>query len=157
MVGVMGLRRLFEVLCRYGRQDVAWRVMTVKGYPGQLEMLTGDRTTLTEGLDGSGSGCHAMFASPDAFLYSCLGGITVDRTAAEQIVIAPFCPPDPGSVRCAQILPEGEISVRWERLGKTVSFDISVPKGLRTRLVLNGASEKFEETLDGGRRRVTLG
>ena len=157
MVGVMGLRRLFEVLCRYGRQDVAWRVMTVKGYPGQLEMLTGDRTTLTEGLDGSGSGCHAMFASPDAFLYSCLGGITVDRTAAEQIVIAPFCPPDPGFVRCTQILPEGEVSVRWEREGKTVSFDISVPKGLRTRLMLNGPSEKYEETLDGGRRRVTLG
>ena len=157
MVGVMGLRRLFEVLCRYGRQDVAWRVMTVKGYPGQLEMLSGDRTTLTEGLDGSGSGCHAMFASPDAFLYRCLGGITVDRTAAEQIVIAPFCPPDPGFVRCSQILPEGEVSVRWEREGKTVSFEISVPKGLRTRLVLNGASEKYEETLDGGRRKITLG
>ena len=157
MVGVMGLRRLFEVLCRYGRQDVAWRVMTVKGYPGQLEMLTGDRTTLTEGLDGSGSGCHAMFASPDAFLYRCLGGITVDRTAAEQIVIAPFCPPDPGFVRCSQILPEGEVSVRWERDGKTVSFDVSVPKGLRTRILLNGPSERYEETLDGGRRRVTLG
>ncbi len=97
-----------------------------------------------------------MFASPDAFLFRCPGGITVDRTSAEQIVIAPFCPPDLGFVRCSQILPEGEVSVRWEREGKTVSFEISVPKGLRTRLVLNGASEKYEETLDGGRRKVTL-
>lgn len=157
MVGIMGLRRLFEVLCRYGRQDVAWKVMTVEGYPGQYEMLTGDRTTLTEGLDGSGSGCHAMFASPDAFLYRCPGGITVDRTAAEQIVVSPWCPPDLGFVNCTQILPEGEISVRWERTGKTVLFDVSVPEGLRTRLELNGPSERYSEILEGGRRTVTLG
>lgn len=156
MVGIMGLRRLFGVLCRYGRQDVAWRVMTVEGYPGQLEMLTGDRTTLTEGLDGSGSGCHAMFASPDAFLYRCPGGITVDRTAPAQVTVSPYCPEDLSFVRCSQHIAEGEISVCWERRGSDVVFDISVPPGVRSKLELKVTDERYEEELSGGHRKVTL-
>ena len=119
-------------------------------------MLTGDRTTLTEGLDGSGSGCHAMFASPDAFLYRCPGGITVDRTAPAQVTVSPYCPEDLSFVRCSQHIAEGEISVCWERRGSDVVFDISVPPGVRSKLELKVTDERYEEELSGGHRKVTL-
>lgn len=150
MVGVVGLRRLFDLLCRFDRPDAAWKVLTVEGYPGQFNMLTGGRTTLTEGLDGRGSGCHCMFASPDGFLYKGLGGITVDRTREHAVSIEPYCPENLPFVRCTQRLPEGEISVFWKRNGNKIRFEISVPEGLSAEVKLEGKSGRFEKVLERG-------
>ena len=156
-VGVLGLRRIYELLCGLGKPEIAYKMLTVEGYPGQLHMLSGGRTTLTEHLDFNGSGNHCMFASPDAFLYRLLGGITVNRLDPVPVTVAPFCPEDLPFVRCAQRLPEGEIFVEWRRENGAVTFAIRVPAGLPARLTLRAGAEAFDELLpEGGSRRVTL-
>ena len=156
-VGVMGLRRIYELLCELGKPETAWRMLTAEGYPGQLYMLSGGRTTLTEMLDLGGSGCHCMFASPDAFFYRRLGGIRVNRIASVPVTVAPFCPADLPFARCAQTLPEGEILSAWQRENGAVTFEIRTPEGLPARLTLRTAADAYDELLPhGGERRITL-
>lgn len=156
-VGVLGLRRVYDLLCELGRPETAWRMLTVEGYPGQFHMLSGGRTTLTERLDHSGSGDHCMFASPDTFLYRRLGGVTVDRRSQIPVVIAPYCPDDLPYARCSQRLPEGEVRVSWERLDGAVEFDIRIPAGIAAKLDLRTGTDSYTELLpDGGSRRLRL-
>lgn len=137
LMGVVGTRLVFDLFREFGRGDLAYKILTVEGYPGPLNMLTKGRTTLTEGLDGGGSGCHCMFASPDATLYKLLGGITVDRTAESTVTIAPYCPADIGHVKCTQIIAEGTVSVEWTREDDAVRYEISVPEGVKADVELS--------------------
>ena len=156
-VGVLGLRRIYDLLFDLGQPVTAYRMLTVQGYPGQLHMLSGGRTTLTECLDFGGSGNHCMFASPDAFFYRRLGGITVDRTQETPVTVAPYCPGDLPFVRCTQILPEGEIASCWHRENGAVTFEIRIPAGMPAKLDLQTASDSYTELLpQGGERRVSL-
>ncbi|MBQ6020023.1 MAG: family 78 glycoside hydrolase catalytic domain [Clostridia bacterium] len=156
-VGVLGLRRIYDLLFSLGKPEEAYRLLTAQGYPGQLHMLSGGRTTLTERLDFEGSGDHCMFASPDTVFYKYLGGITVDRTSAVSVKIAPYCPDELSFVRCSQTLPEGEIRVEWRKEADGVVFDVWVPQGLSARVSLRTPADAYEETLpNGGNRRVAL-
>ena len=156
-VGVMGLRRIYDVLVSLGKPETAWRVFTARGYPGQLYMLTGGRTTLTECLDLTGSGDHCMFASPDAFFYKHLCGIRIDRTQSVPVTVSPYSPADLPFARASVLLPEGEVYSAWERAGDTVTFDVRVPEGLPARLLLRTRTGAHTELLPaGGSRRVTL-
>ena len=102
-----------------------------------------------------GSGCHAMFASPDAALYRFLGGIEIDRTKNTPVTIKPYCPPELSFVTCAVKTPEGEIRVHWRREKGGILFEIAVPRGLPAFLLLGEGASAHTETLpDGGRRRI---
>ena len=156
-VGVLGLRRIYDLLFSLGRGEEAYRLLTVRGYPGQLHMLSGGRTTLTERLDFGGSGDHCMFASPDTVFYKYLGGITIDRTSDVPVTVAPYCPDDLSFVRCSQKLPEGEIRVEWRKETDGIVFDVSVPQGLPARILLRTPADEYKETLqNGGERRIAL-
>lgn len=130
IVGVVGTRLIFDLFREFGRPDLAYKILTIEGYPGHLNMLTKGRTTLTEGLDSGGSGCHCMFASPDATLHKMLGGITVDRMSENVITIAPYCPSDLNHVKCTQTISEGTVSVEWSREGDEICYKITVPEGV---------------------------
>ena len=133
-------------------------MLTAEGYPGPLHMLSGGKTTLTETLDGGGSGCHAMFASPDASLYRILGGVGLDRGAQTPLTVAPYCPPALSFVRCAMRVPEGEIRVFWQRENGGIRFEIEVPAGLPALLRLGAGTDGHIETLpNGGKRAVWIG
>ena len=156
-VGVLGLRRIYDLLFSLDRPEEAYRLLTAEGYPGQLHMLSGGRTTLTECLDFAGSGDHCMFASPDTVFYKYLGGIRINRTSPVPVTISPYCPDDLPFVRCSQTLPEGKISVEWRRDRGNIIFDIDIPRGLSARLSLKTAAGTYEEELpDGGKKRVAL-
>ncbi|MBQ7152719.1 MAG: family 78 glycoside hydrolase catalytic domain [Clostridia bacterium] len=156
-VGILGLRRIYEVLCAMGRPDIAYRMLTVEGYPGQLHMLSDGRTTLTELLDFGGSGDHCMFASPDGFLYRHIGGITVDRSRKTPVSIEPYCPADMDYAKCTQRLAEGDVGCAWRRENGTISFTIRVPEGLSAELKLKAGKESYTELLEnGGERSVIL-
>ena len=156
-VGVLGLRRIYDLLFSLDRPKEAYRLLTAEGYPGQLHMLSGGRTTLTECLDFAGSGAHYMFASPDTVFYKYLGGIRINRTSPVPVTLSPYCPDDLPFVRCSQTLPEGKISVEWRRDRGNIIFDIDIPRGLSARLSLKTAAGTYEEELpDGGKKHVAL-
>lgn len=153
-MGVIGTRRMFEVLRSFGRDDIAYRALTAPGYPGPLDMIGADCTTLPEGLDGSGSGCHAMFDSPDAMLYRMIGGITVDRLGETPLVIQPYCPGDLTFASARQTLAEGTVAVEWRRRedGKVV-FTIDIPQDMEAEIRLPGTPAMRR---GGGRYEMTV-
>jgi len=151
--GIVGNRVMYDVLCSFGRQDIAWKVLTVEGYPGPLHMLSNDRTTLTEGLNGWGSGCHNMFGAPDAMFYKMIAGITVNRRAENTVVVAPYFAEDLSWARATQELSEGTVSVAWERRNGAVELSVLIPEGVTAELRLPGrASEK----LSAGLKNLTI-
>jgi len=136
ILGVVGTRLVFDVLAEFKRQDIAYKIMTVEGFPGAFDRIAYGRTTLPECYDGGGSGCHCMFASPDTFFYKTLAGITVDRTAEDVVTVKPYCPDDIDHVKCTQTIAEGTISVEWRRENGRIVYDIDVPHGIRAKVSL---------------------
>lgn len=156
LMGVVGTCKIFDLLIDFGRQDVAYKLLTAEGYPSPLYMIEGGRTTLPEGLDGHGSGCHCMFASPDTALYRLLGGITVNRRKASAISIRPYCPEGLDYACCSQKLAEGVISSSWKRAGDEIVFEIEIPEGCTADLALANGEKKKETLLKEGRYTFVL-
>lgn len=156
LMGVVGLRTVFDVLYEFDRPDIAFKLLTAEGFPSPMHMLSGGKTTLTEGLDGGGSGCHTMFASPDAALYRVLGGITINRNDNPFITIKPYCPKELNEVACSQKIAEGKVVCNWRREGELVHFELEIPKGTVANVILEGNNDKIEKLLSEGSYSFSL-
>ena len=143
VMGVMGVRRIFDLFISEGHPEMAYELLTKEGYPGVLDHTSHNRTTLPEGLDGSGSGCHIMFGSPDSVLFRFLAGVKVDRSKENVISISPYIPDDLSFVNCEQILPEGKLTANWKKEKDKVSYYIEIPQGLTAVFKKNDNSEEF--------------
>ena len=155
-MGIFGQRFIGDVLREYGREDVLYKILTVKGYPGLMNMIAKGQTTVAENLTGGdndvwGSGCHCMFAAFDTNFHRILGGITVDRFCDIFVTIAPCCPAGLTFAEDRQKIKEGEIYSKWERCdnGK-IKFTVNIPDGVKAELRLHGTAEKTEQTVGGG-------
>lgn len=146
--GIVGHRIIFDVLRSFGREDIAWKVITTDGYPGPLNMLAGGRTTLTEGLDFRGSGCHNMFAGPDTVFYKIICGININRRNEIPVVIAPYFPENLEWAKATQKLKEGTISVFWERKDGKVNCEIVIPDGIKAEIKLPGREAEIVNRLN---------
>ncbi len=136
VMGIMGTRRIFDLLRDEGMPEAAYALLTKEGFPGILDMAGHCRTTLPEWPDGSGgSGCHVMFGCPDAMLYRLLGGITVNFDKEIPVEISPFIPDDLSYVSCEQIIKGEKMSVNWEKEDGQIVFDLTVPKTVKARFV----------------------
>lgn len=156
LMGVIGLREIFDVFRSFGRDDLAYRIMTAEGYPSPRNMIAHGETTLTEGLDGGGSGCHCMFASPDAMFHRILGGITIDRRSAPAISIRPYCPEDMTYVSASQEIGEGIVECAWRRVSGKIAFTVKIPAGCTAQVELKGVKACVSEMLGGGNYNFIL-
>ena len=146
LMGVVGTRIIYDVFLSFDRADLAWKLLTAEGYPSMLHMIANGQTTLTEGLDGGGSGCHCMFASPDTALYKIAGGIRINRCDEIPVTVAPYFADSLDSVHCTQTLSEGTVTVDWKRTDGVICLTLEIPVGLQAVLRLSGA----DETVLGG-------
>ena len=153
LMGVVGTRIIYDVFLSFDRADLAWKLLTSTGYPSMLNMIANGQTTLTEGLDGSGSGCHCMFASPDTALYKLLGGIRVDRTKEIPVTVAPYFARTLDHVHCTQTLSEGTLTVDWKRTDGELTVVLEIPAELKVMLRLPDAKETV---LGGGTYTYTI-
>lgn len=114
LLGIIGMRILFDVLDEFDRRDIVLRIMSLNGYLCPQHMFEENRTTLPESPDGSGSGCHCMWGSTDTVFFRIFGGITVDRSKEIPVIVRPYFVKDLKWVTCTQQLPEGKLSVSWK-------------------------------------------
>ncbi len=139
--GILGTKYIMEVLHRYHRNDIAWKLILQKTYPGWLHLIR-DRSTLSENWNGTGSHNHCMFGSVDAILYKMLAGIHVD----ESIIITPYFPAELNFVKAGVSYADGQVLVEWNRTNTFVSLQIHVT-GKRDVYFRYG---DFNEKLDEG-------
>ncbi len=73
--GIVGTFFVFSTLMDLGRDDLAYRMVTQKDFPGWGHMVEAGATTIWESWNGAGSHNHPALGCIDAWFYQALGGI----------------------------------------------------------------------------------
>ncbi|MDE5608270.1 MAG: glycoside hydrolase family 78 protein [Muribaculaceae bacterium] len=152
--GFVATAWISDALSLIGRDDLAYKQLTNREYPGWLYPVTQGATTIWERLDsythtdgfGSNNGMnsfnHYSFGSVGRWLITRTLGI--DRNFDGSYTIAPR--PDPtGSITHASgwlDTPGGRIESAWERMPDgSFSYEISAPAAVQALILLPGQTE----------------
>lgn len=126
--GVIGTKVMFDVLCDFGREDLIYKILNADGPLSQKYKLENGKTTVFEFPPESGSGCHCMWASPDAAFHKVLGGIKIDYSKEVPVTVKPHFEKDLEWVKCSQKISSGEISVYWKVMNDEFEFELQLPE-----------------------------
>ena len=132
--GILGTRYILDTLTKYGRSDLAYRLVTQTTYPGWGYMIKEGATTLWERWEymaggGMNSHNHIMFGSVDAWFYRVLAGINVDSPVYgfRRIMIKPYIPGDLSYVSASVNTIRGLVSSSWRKETNALILDVTLP------------------------------
>ncbi len=130
--GVFGTKYLLNMLSATSNNDVAYRMVDQKEFPGWGHMLENGATTLWETWaqsDNVYSQNHPMFGMVSEWFFKSLGGIEPSSRARgyDHFSIAPFMATDLDWVEAKYESVRGTISSRWKRENRKVTLHIEVP------------------------------
>lgn len=138
--GFLGTARLLRALHRIGRDDVAYRVLLQRTYPGWLYQVEAGATTTWEHWDswreghGFAGRCmnsfgHIAFGSCGDYLFGVIGGINADSIAYKTIRIEPVIEQGITWAKANYESIQGNIMSSWEYDGGNVLMNIEIPVG----------------------------
>jgi alpha-L-rhamnosidase len=129
--GDVGFHYLVEALTNSGRSQLLYEMNNRDDVPGYGFQLKKGATSLTESWAAleNVSNNHLMLGHLMDLFYAGLGGISQTETsiAYKEIVINPEMVGDLTWVKTSYQSPYGEIRSEWEKSGKTVKMNITVP------------------------------
>jgi len=130
--GIFGTKYLLNMLSATSNNDVAYRMVDQKEFPGWGHMLENGATTLWETWaqsDNVYSQNHPMFGMVSEWFFKSLGGIEPSSRARgyDHFSIAPFMATDLDWVEAKYESVRGTISSRWKRENRKVTLHIEVP------------------------------
>ncbi len=151
--GILGLKYLCEVLCRYGYADDALSIFHAPGYPGFRDLIRQDATTLWEtwekysidNADRPRSRNHPMQTAFASFFFRNLGGLAIDEGFGGEGVLryAPSLPAKLDSCRVEYRSRNGTIVSAWNKAG----LELTLPPGLRYEFIPNAGTEGLPLTV----------
>ena len=115
-VGEVALKPLFDMLCKFGKGNIAYKVL-INAYSD----FTKSKTTLPESWDGRFSQNHAMLGVGDSFFFEHLAGISYSA-GFEKIMLNPYFPDDINAFSLDLKTPEGQINISWERKEEGICY-----------------------------------
>jgi len=132
--GIVGTRYLMDTLTKYGRADLAYRLVTQTTYPSWGYMIQEGATTLWERWEymaggGMNSHNHIMFGSVDAWFYKVLAGINQDPSAPgfKRVIIKPHILGDLSYVSASVNTIRGLVSSSWRREENALVLEVTLP------------------------------
>jgi alpha-L-rhamnosidase len=145
--GFVGTPLLLPVLTRFGRTDLAYKILLQKDYPSWLYTVRNGATTMWErwnsytkehgfGDVGMNSFNHYAYGAVGEWMYGTIAGLNTDPNEPGYRHIV-FRPSPGGGLRWAEASIEtgfGRAAVRWELKGGKVRIDLEVPPGTRATL-----------------------
>jgi alpha-L-rhamnosidase len=137
--GIFGTRYLFEVLIDHDLADLAFKVLTARGYPGYADQIAQGATTTWEQWAFHGkmqTHNHAMFAGPDATFFSRFGGIQSAAPGFREIVIRPAMPAGLSHVECARETMMGRVASEWTKSRDGLVLRVSIPANATARVYI---------------------
>ena len=146
--GIFATRFLFEVLARYGMNDLAYEIMNQTDQPSYGYWVAQGSSVTWEQWDGRGSHNHPMFGGGLTWLYDCLAGVNLDieNPGYRHVVIRPYVVEGLETVSYSKNTPYGELVSTVSQHGGKHRLDVTVPVGSRATVVFGG---KTEEVLQG--------
>ncbi len=166
--GFLGVGHILPVLTRFGRHDVACRLLTNETYPSWGYSIRNGATTIWERWDGwteekgfqtpgMNSFNHYAFGSVGAWLFASIAGIAPDpdRPGFERIRIAPR--PGGGLTDASASLNtiRGTVRSAWRTSGGRFFLDLTVPAN--STAVLRVPADPDALIFEGGRPALETG
>ena len=133
--GVIGARVIFRVLAEYGYVDLACHMITRPEHPSYGNIIARGATTLWEGFWKDDT-CkilsmnHHFWGDVSAWFYTYLAGIRVNPTGrnVRQVMIKPCFAQDINRVEASHMLPDGNVTVEWNRTETGIVLKVIAPK-----------------------------
>lgn len=129
-MGVFTSMYLPIVLTEQGYHDIAYRIVTAKGYPGLDYMRQKGATTMSESweYDGCRSCCHYALGAVENWIITYIAGVHQLAPGYEKVKIAPNLPQGMGSIHYTLQTVRGKIDVKCYRKDGQIVKEISVPE-----------------------------
>ena len=161
--GFIGTPLLLPVLSRFGRTDLAYKILRQEDYPSWLYTVRNGATTMWErwnsytkedgfGDVGMNSFNHYAYGAVGEWMYGVIGGIRPLAPGFKKILFAPEPGGDLTSAETSLPTPHGLAECRWQVRGRTLVVDVTVPAGAKAELRLPGQPSR---PLAGGHHRIT--
>lgn len=131
-VGVLGARVIFRVLAEHGYADLALHMISRPEFPSYGNWMEQGATTLWEVfLECEYSSMnHHFWGDVSAWFYLYLAGIRISTTkeGVRQVTIQPCFVKDVNYVKASLLLPEGKVSVKWQRTKDGIDLSVNMPE-----------------------------
>ena len=155
--GIFGTKFLFDVLRRGDRNDLAYRIVSQRDFPGYGYMMDHGATTLIEswGLTDQNSWNHPMFGSVSEWFYRGVAGINPAEDAYGMNKLLFRVQPMEGLswVNAEYESVRGTVASQWKREKDVFTWTIQIPPNTRAEVdVPAGLGDRLEadgKVLDG--------
>jgi alpha-L-rhamnosidase len=152
-VGLLGTKTILNALSENGYAQLAYEVASQETFPSWGWWIVNGATTFYEnwpidaGKDISLN--HIMFGEINAWYYKALGGIFPDESQPgfKNIVLKPNFVEGLSHFEASHESPYGNIVSSWQRKGKTITYNVTVPANSTATLYLNGKSVRENNRL----------
>jgi alpha-L-rhamnosidase len=128
--GIFSTQMLFDVLRTHNRNDLAYRIANQPDYPGWLNMLKNDATTLWETWyfpETVPSRNHPMFGSIDEWFYRSLLGINSAAPGFAKIIIKPQPVDELAWAEGSYKSVRGDIVSEWNKTNTAFEMHVIIP------------------------------
>ena len=135
--GVLGGRVIFRVLCDFGYQDLAYKMIVRPDAPSYGYMIERGYTALAEDIFiKNASFNHHFWGDIAALMIEYFVGIRFNPTLnnINEVLIAPVFVSELNYATASHELPGGNISVEWRREGEGIVLTYSADKALYVTL-----------------------
>lgn len=147
--GILGTPLLMKVLSQNNRNDIAYKIINQKDFPGFGYLLDPKNSTLWESWNGDGSHSHPMFGSVIEWFYSAIAGIKTDPKSPgmKHFIIEPQPMGDLTYCRSSHNSLFGKIRSEWKTNEKKVlEVSIEIPKNTSATFILPGHKQKIKNS-----------
>lgn len=145
-VGLLGSKTILNALSENGYPQLAWEVASQESFPSWGWWIVNGATTFYENWpierEHINSMNHIMFGEINAWFYKGLGGIFPDekQPGFKNVILKPNFVTGLDSFEATHKSPYGAIISGWERKGKIVEYNITIPANSSALLHLEGKS-----------------
>jgi alpha-L-rhamnosidase len=150
--GIFGTKMLFDVLRKHNRNDVAYKVVSQRDYPGYGYMLENGATTLWEHwhLPEQNSLNHPMFGSVSEWFYRSLLGINprYDACGFDKIYIKPYIVGNLSSANGVYRSVRGDVKSGWDINSGLLNMDFLIAPNIDA-IIYIPTTEESSVTVNG--------
>ena len=137
-VGVLGGRVIFRVLCDYGYEDLAIKMIVRPDVPSYGYMIEDGMTTLAEFLRPANKSInHHFWGDISALMIEYFAGIrpNPELKGADTVAIAPVFPSDMSFAEAYHNSVKGMVLVRWDKCEDGISLSLTIPDALKGNVI----------------------
>jgi alpha-L-rhamnosidase len=145
--GIYGTAFLPDILCDYGRPDVAYTLLNQTTHPSFGDQINNyGATTTWEQWDVIKTGKemetydHAMFSGPDKTFYTRFGGIRPLTPGYRTISIKPYIPKGLTYVKSSIKTVMGMVISNWDKSGSVYTHNITIPTNTSAIVYIPGTN-----------------